>query len=161
MRQKIIGLACLLIMLLTVPAQASEVAVSSTELIDRAKEYDGQTVVYSGEAVGNILQRGDFAWVALFDGQNAIGCYAPAADTAAIRFCGRYGIRGDTVSLTGVFHRACAEHGGDMDIHSLTFQVTEVGHSLKTEIPAVLAYAAGTLFLLALALIFLVIRKHR
>jgi hypothetical protein len=35
-----------------------------------------------------------------------------------IAYTGAYKSKGDWLEITGVFHRACPEHGGDLDIHA-------------------------------------------
>ncbi|MDI6605929.1 MAG: hypothetical protein QME65_02145, partial [Candidatus Omnitrophota bacterium] len=37
--------------------------VSSTELIENAQAYDGKRVAYAGEVIGDIMRRGNFAWL--------------------------------------------------------------------------------------------------
>lgn len=92
--------------------------VSSTELIENAKLYDGKDVVFQGEVIGDVMKRGDFSWVNINDGQNAIGVFFENSISCGITFTGDYDHRGDIVKVRGVFHRACLEHGGDMDIHA-------------------------------------------
>jgi hypothetical protein len=101
--------------------------VSSTELINRAKELDGATVVYRGEVIGDIMQRGNFAWINVNDGQNAIGIWIDYALTKDIAYTGNYKFIGDTVEVNGIFHRACPEHGADLDIHAETLRKVESG----------------------------------
>ena len=102
-------------------------AVNSNDLIDHAKDYDQKTVVFEGEVVGDILMRQDHAWLAVSDGNNTIGVWVTAQQAEQISFVGKYGVRGDTVRIEGVFHRACAEHGGDLDIHADSVSVLAVG----------------------------------
>ncbi|MGD9014947.1 MAG: DNA-binding protein, partial [Candidatus Omnitrophota bacterium] len=45
--------------------------VSSTELIENAKSYDGQQVVYEGEVIGEVMHRRDGVWVNINDGDNS------------------------------------------------------------------------------------------
>ncbi len=92
--------------------------VSSVTLIDNAKEYDGKTVVYEGEAIGDIMKRGAYSWVNLNDSVNAIGIWAENSLLKDIAYTGAYKSKGDWLEITGVFHRACPEHGGDLDIHA-------------------------------------------
>ncbi|MDP2927900.1 MAG: DNA-binding protein, partial [Candidatus Omnitrophota bacterium] len=54
-------------------------SLSSSELINNAKEYDGKLIVYSGEVIGDVMLRGEFAWVNINDGQNALGAWMSAA----------------------------------------------------------------------------------
>ncbi|MDI6605534.1 MAG: hypothetical protein QME65_00070, partial [Candidatus Omnitrophota bacterium] len=40
---------------------------------------------------------------------------------------GNYRSSGDIIEVSGVFHRACPEHGGDLDIHALQVQKIAAG----------------------------------
>jgi len=91
--------------------------VASTELINNARLYDGKDVTYEGEAIGDIMRRGTYAWVNLNDGKNAIGCWVPLELAKAILYTGTYKSKGDWIEVTGSFQRACPQHGGDLDIH--------------------------------------------
>ena len=93
-------------------------SISSSELINNAKQYDGKTVTYSGEVIGDVMLRGNFAWVNINDGNNALGVWMDASLAREIKFTGSYKSLGDSLEVTGVFHRACLEHGGDLDIHA-------------------------------------------
>ena len=92
--------------------------ISSSELIKNAKEYDGKSITYAGEVIGEVMLRGEFAWVNLSDGNNAMGVWMSAVLAKEINFVGNYRSRGDSLEITGIFHRACLEHGGDLDIHA-------------------------------------------
>ncbi|HWP22279.1 MAG TPA: hypothetical protein VN417_05980 [Candidatus Cryosericum sp.] len=150
------------LLLLIVPAVslAEAESVGSNDLIDRAKDYDGQTVVYEGEVVGDILYRGDYAWLAVFDGANTIGCYVTKTQAQQISFDGGYGKRGDTVRVEGVFHRACAEHGGDLDIHADTISVLAAGGLVDTPQSRLVTVLAAVLPLPAAALLLLVWKRR-
>jgi hypothetical protein len=87
-------------------------------LINRAREYDDQVITYQGEVVGDVMRRGDFAWVNLHDGKNAIGVWVPLHLIDQIVYTGSYKSRGDTLLVKGIFQRACPQHGGDLDIHA-------------------------------------------
>ncbi len=95
-------------------------SVSSTELINNAKQYDGKVVDYRGEVIGDIMIRGQYAWVNINDGQNAVGIWTTKALIKDITHKGSYGFKGDVVEITGKFNRSCSEHGGDLDIHAQT-----------------------------------------
>jgi hypothetical protein len=105
------------------------VSVTSDELINNAKDYDKKVVVYSGEVVGDIMNRDENAWINIFDGTNAIGIWIPAEDAKKIKYAGKYSITGDTVKVTGMFDRACSEHGGDLDIHANKLEIIKQGHA--------------------------------
>ena len=58
---KITSILILFLFILPVSAKAETRIVTSTDLIENASALDGDTVVYSGEVVGDILSRGDYA----------------------------------------------------------------------------------------------------
>ncbi len=93
-------------------------AISSNELINNAKLYDGKLVTYEGEVIGDIMARGGYAWINVNDGQNAIGVWIDKNLAKGIIYTGSHRYKGDSVEVTGVFQRACLEHGGDLDIHA-------------------------------------------
>jgi hypothetical protein len=98
------------------PAFAKE--LSSSELIKNAKEHDGKVITYSGEAIGDVMMRGEFAWVNINDGENALGVWMSSSLAKEIKFTGSYKTFGDKLRITGIFNRACPMHGGDLDIHA-------------------------------------------
>jgi hypothetical protein len=104
---------------------------SSATLINNAKEYDGKIVSYAGEAVGEVMRRGAFAWVNLGDGKNAIGCWVTGAQASQIEYTGSSTVVGDWVEVIGVFNRACREHGGDLDIHAHSLRSIAKGHRVS------------------------------
>ncbi len=104
--------------------------ISSSELINNAKLYDGKTVVYEGEVIGDVMARGAYAWVNLNDGRNAIGIWTRKDLAGDIIHTGNYKARGDWIEVTGVFNRACAEHGGDLDIHAQAIRKLAGGRPL-------------------------------
>ena len=105
--------------------------LSSSELINNAKQYDGKIVTYSGEVIGDVMLRGEFAWANINDGQNALGIWMDALLAKEIKFTGNYKTRGDNFEITGVFHRACLEHGGDLDIHTQSLRKLSNGRMVK------------------------------
>ena len=77
-------------------------------------------MTYEGEVIGDIMARGEYAWVNVNDDVNAIGVWAPKSMLKDIIHKGTYKEKGDWIEIKGVFHRSCAEHGGDLDIHAET-----------------------------------------
>jgi hypothetical protein len=120
--------------------------VSSEDLIERMDEYDGREVIFRGEAVGDVMVRGDYAWITVNDdhysrealheagklrgGNSGIGIWLPAAEAEQVTVVGRYGTVGDYVEVRGVFNADCVEHGGDVDIHATFLEVLEPGRQL-------------------------------
>lgn len=140
---------------------------SSAGLVERPAEYDGEAVRFTGEAVGEVMVRGDHAWLHLNDdayylknveegaalgGYNSgMAVWVPAPETEAIGFYGDYRHEGDVVTVQGTFNAACAEHGGDMDIHAVSLTVEKPGREVEDPVSvAKLLWALG-LSLLALA----------
>lgn len=105
--------------------------ISSSELINNARLYDGKPVVYSGEAVGDVMVRGDYAWVNFNDGQNAIGIWLPKNLIQDIAYTGSYKSRGDWFEISGTFQRACVLHGGDLDIHAQAMRKVTPGRESR------------------------------
>lgn len=115
---------------------ADEETVSCSELIDHSKKYDGKKIVFEGEAIGDILYRGSYAWINVSDGNNsAIGIWMTKEQAQSIKTTGAYEITGDTVEIAGIFHAACSEHGGDMDIHATAVTVMKQGYMMKEKTP--------------------------
>ena len=103
---------------------------SSADLINEAKQYDSKIVTYRGEVIGDIMTRGQYAWLNINDGQNAIGIWAVRNLIEDIEYKGSYNFKGDTVEVTGYFHRACPEHGGDLDIHAQSIRKVASGRQI-------------------------------
>ncbi len=110
--------------------------VSSTELIERAKEFDGKEVLYEGEAIGEIMARRGGAWVNLNDGENAVGIWADNNILSLVSYAGNYEARGDWLQVRGIFNRACRLHGGDFDIHALNVIKLREGRLVKHRLVA-------------------------
>jgi hypothetical protein len=144
------------------PAVASAKAgqISSTELINNARDYDGKSVVYVGEAVGDVMVRGDFAWVNINDGENAIGIWLNKELAGEIQFTGSYRAKGDRLEITGVFQRNCIQHGGDMDIHAQSIRKISQGRVVGGELDT--SKRNFVFILLAvLCLVFVFVRRRR
>ncbi|MCI2057917.1 MAG: hypothetical protein LKJ80_01780 [Oscillibacter sp.] len=161
MQSKILVILLLVLPLACLPARAAAAEVGSADLIEDAARWDGKTVSFEGEAIGEILPRGDHAWINVSDGENAIGCWVRADQAEKISLYGRYGVRGDTVRLEGVYHRACADHGGDLDLHADTLRVVSRGAEEPVPLSRPLAAAAGVLSGGAILLAVLAIRRYR
>ena len=161
MHQKTVFLiVALLVLLVPSAALAESESVNSNDLIDHAKDYDGTTVVFEGEVLGDILYRGEYAWLAVFDGSNTIGCYVTRTQAETITFVGGYGKKGDTVLVEGVFHRACPEHGGDLDIHASSVTVLSTGARVQMPLSRLVTTLAIALPVPAGVLLFLVWKRR-
>lgn len=126
--------------------------IGSNELIKNAQQYDGKQIIYSGEVIGDVMARGEFSWVNINDGENALGVWISASLAKEISFTGSYKTRGDNLEIMGTFHRVCVEHGGDLDIHAQSLRklssgrvVKEKAHSDKVKVSLILL---GAIFII-------------
>lgn len=115
------------ITILTFRISASD-TTEINRLIENAKALDGKEVTIQGEAIGDIMNRGSYSWVNINDGTNVIGVWVKKDDANKISYMGSYKNKGDTIRITGIFHRACAEHGGESDVHSVNFNIEKKGY---------------------------------
>ena len=106
-------------------------SISSVELINNAKNYNGNTVVYKGEVIGDIMLRGEYAWINVNDGKNAIGIWVKKELIKDIIYTGSYKAKGDLVEITGKFNRSCVGHGGDLDIHAQSINKISSGNKIS------------------------------
>lgn len=108
--------------------------VSLNDLVENGSSFDGKIVTVQGEALGEAMERDGYAWVNISDPTNVMGIWMTAGDAKKIKFFGDYKHKGDMIKVSGVFHRACREHGGDMDIHGAAVDIVEQGHQVKEAI---------------------------
>lgn len=141
---------------------------SSADLVEQPKEFDGESVTFAGEVIGEAMARGDMAWLHINDdayylrnveegaqlgGYNTgMAVWLPAGLTEEIEYFGDYEHEGDIVEVEGVFNAACPEHGGDMDIHATALSVLEQGHEVVDEVKPQKVVWAVVLAVVALAL---------
>lgn len=116
--EKPVKITVLIVLFWFIATAAFAQTVSSADLINNARQYDGKVVDYNGEVIGDVMIRGQYAWVNINDGQNAIGIRCDRSLIKEIRYGGSYKFKGDIIEVRGIFHRACLEHGGDLDIHA-------------------------------------------
>jgi len=127
-------------------------STSSVELINNAKNYNGNTVVYKGEVIGDIMVRGEYAWINVNDEKNAIGIWIKKELIKDILYTGSYKAKGDLVEITGKFNRSCVEHGGDLDIHAQSINKissgSKISHAINTR---AINFALGLFLTITLA----------
>lgn len=156
-----LGIAFLLglVLVLSAVGQATEkdMEVSSSILVNNTLKYDGKEVVYLGEVVGGVMKRGSSAWVNVHDGDYAIGVYASAELLNDTLISGDYYHKGDMIEITGIFHRACNEHGGESDIHARSVRLIARGYAI--EHPISMSKVFFTLLLLVINIPFLILSR--
>lgn len=142
-------------------AYTSTLTVSSSELIKKAAQYDGKTVYFEGELIGEVMKRGKSAWLNLSDGKFAIGVFTPIAHLPKITWYGGYKARGDILKVKGVFHHACPAHGGDLDIHAVSLEIAKPGYCVKHPMNLARVRVVFWLSLIALILIITYVIKTK
>jgi hypothetical protein len=113
------------------PAASFAQVIPSADLIEHAKDYDGKTVVYEGEVIGDIMNRGNFVWLNVNDGANAVGIWSAKQICQEVTSAGNHKNKGDRIKVTGLFRRSCPEHGGDLDIHAESIRMVSAGKPLQ------------------------------
>lgn len=120
--------------LFTITCSASESITKINDLIENSVVLNNTQVTVQSEVIGEALERGEYAWININDTTNAIGVWVKKSDIKQIKFYGDYKHKGDIVKVTGVFYRACSEHGGDVDIHSTNIEIVETGSNTKHQL---------------------------
>lgn len=154
--------------------------ITSTDLVERPFVYDGRTVEFTGEAIGERMVRSELsgggAWIHLNDDPymySNIGSGAPLSGynsglavwvrdvslTDAIKNYGGYQVRGDAVKVVGVYNMACAQHGGDTDMHAQSVEVVSVGGKSLVSIERWKLLVAPLLLLIA-GVMYLINRRR-
>ncbi|MCX5698525.1 MAG: DNA-binding protein [Candidatus Omnitrophica bacterium] len=149
--------AILCLVLLVVSYNCYAQTSTSLELINNAKQYDGKTINYKGEVIGDVMIRQDYAWLQVNDGIIAIGIWAPKTMIQDILYAGNYHKKGDIVEVSGIFHRSCLEHGGDLDIHASEIKKITSGSPVIQPISRKKAYFGA--YSLVIVLLFYALKK--
>ncbi len=127
-------------------ASGDPVRPSSLELVEHPGFYDQEQVEFEGEAIGEAMVRGDYAWIHLNDDaykyknveegarlggfNSGMSVWIEAGQLLEDGIYGDYKHEGDIVRVTGVFNAACAEHGGDMDVHAVQLRLVTPGRGV-------------------------------
>jgi hypothetical protein len=152
-------------------------APGSTELVENAGTWDGRTVGFTGESIGEAMRRGTMAWIHLNDdaygladsgavaalaGANSgIAVWVDADDAALVSTFGDFRHHGDLVEVTGTFNANCPVHGGDMDIHASSLSIVRSGYTTIHQVQPSRVIAAVILAGLTLVLFLLNLRTDR
>ena len=131
----------LALLLWSSPAQAAAAVATGTttttiaSLSSAGTLLDGQRVDFVGEAVGDIIDGGrDHKWLTLYEAGASISVFVSDAASRQVTNLGRYGVRGTTLEIRGVYHLACEEHQGLSDVHAITVKVLDEGGSTPSAI---------------------------
>jgi hypothetical protein len=157
---RIVMLTCTVMLGVAIPAAAADV-IPINDLVEKSLQYDGQEVTVEGEAIGEVLERGDGAWININDGGNAIGIWMSLEDAESIGYFGDYKSIGDTIRVTGIFFRNCTAHGGDVDIHCEKLAIAAPGHPVKETISPAKAIVSGLLVIFAISALIFFLRQRK
>ncbi len=102
--------------------------VTTQELIDHADKFDGRKVFLKGEAIGDVLPRGQWSWVNIQDDSNVIGVLLPRGIAEQIVFNGDYNNRGDVLEASGIFFRADPLTAGELCVRAQGIKILKRGY---------------------------------
>jgi len=154
------------------------VRVSSEELIENSDYYNQRKVVYTGEVIGDVLDRGEYSWITVNDddygrkpvreyqelkgGNTGMGVYCRSDMLEEVTYLGSYRTAGDLIKVTGVFYKASPQHGGDTMIEAEEISVIHKGWRVKAKRGFAMEVVALILLVVAaLALGAVWLRKSR
>ncbi len=136
--------------------------LTGTSILDQRAALDGTSVTFEGEAIGEALHADNGGvWLSVLSDGTALGVYLPADQAEVIETYGDYNHTGDTVRVSGEYHRACKQHGGDMDIHATSIEVVARGSVQEHPIDSRKAIIAAAGFVVAGASAAYARRKRR
>jgi hypothetical protein len=147
----------LVLLLIAVPAWAE----TGQELVDKAAEFDGKTVEMQGEVIGDVMVRNQHAWINVNDGTRTIGIWVKQGLVENIKYVGDYNHLGDMVKFSGVFNRACSQHGGDLDVHADKLVIAQEGDLIDHPVSPFKIAAAIILFVITLGSHLFFVAKKR
>ena len=122
------------------------------ELVNGSKTFDGQSVVIRGEAIGQVMSRGDFAWVNVEDATGQIGVWLSLEEAGKIGSLGNYHTKGDIVQVEGIFARADTRLQGETAVRAQTVTIIFRGEPIPHEFNMVKVEISAALLACALCL---------
>ena len=131
------------------------------EIVNDLYGFDGKKIEITGEVVGDIMERRKGVWLNIDDGTESIGVWATKDILPKIEYIGKYGVKGDMVSVEGIFNRSCPLHGGETDIHAYAIQRLHVGYPIPHPISPQKIEWSLILFGLAMVTVFVYWWQHR
>lgn len=134
------------------------------ELVSSANQLDGREILVFGEAIGDLMKRKDGIWLNISDGSLALGIFFKKDEITlpVIKFLGDYQKKGDWLEVKGIFHKNCAYHSGETDLHATFVRVIGSGQKINHPIDFDKLSLAVIVFLAALVLFVLsVLNKKR
>ncbi|MEI6632848.1 MAG: hypothetical protein WCP22_03405 [Chlamydiota bacterium] len=153
-RRKGMLLLGLSVWLSAAPSEAAIRVDSFLSLVREGKTYDGKEIEIEGEAVGDVMMRGSYAWVNVRSPEDvALGIILAPEQARRIRQTGDYFHAGDRIRVTGTFRRFAAAYGGETCVVAREMTVARSGFATphpvsRRKITAALALIAFSILLL-------------
>lgn len=136
--------------------------VPGNVLVNDSEFYSGKTIEFQGEVIGDIMQRGAYAWINVKDETGyAIGIWVLSSQAKKIKIAGNYNFKGDIVKVKGIFYRKCPLHDEDLDIHASTLEIEAKGKFVEHPISNKEIFEVFILGVIALCLSVLVALRQR
>lgn len=110
---------------------------SIADLAQADSYYEGQTVLVTGEVVGDCVNdelNDSNCWITLQDDEenpSVVSVFMSKDQASVIDTYGAYGTVGTQLQVRGVFHLECQEHQGQSDIHAEEVSALAEGHADK------------------------------
>lgn len=122
------------------------------DLIAKPEGFDGKQIQIEGEVIGDVMVRGDHAWINVSDESGVIGVWVTKEEAHKIQITGDYRHIGDTVAIEGIFHQSYAAQNGDTAIEAKTLSIKQEGVKVLRSISDEKAFWAIGLTILVVAL---------
>lgn len=153
--------------------------VSSSQVVECPAAFDGRTVTYVGEVIGDVLRRDGGAWVLMNDDAYALEAGPLRSHGRTLGYNSGLSVwldddlldlvdetggphrRGDILRVRGVVHRADPADGGGLTIRAAEGELLLDGEPVEVPVHTGQAIAAGVLALAAVAAVLLERRSRR
>lgn len=127
-------------------ATAPPLTLSTNEIVSLPPSEAGLDITMEGEAILAALRSDDgHVFVNLLQDDTAVGVWMSREQADRIDGFGRYGRSGTFLRVEGVVNVACAQHGGDLDVHAAQVEVVSPSREAGLVLvpPSRLAIAVG------------------
>jgi hypothetical protein len=128
---------------------------SFLSLVREGKRYDGMEIEIEGEAVGDVMLRGTYAWVNIRSSEDvALGIVVTPDQARRISRTGDYFHAGDRLRVTGTFYRFAPRYGGETCVVAREMRVVREGSA--TPHPAARRRVRAAISLMAFAILLFI-----
>lgn len=98
-------------------------------LVSTNRALNNSEVSFTGETVGSVVFADDtHEWANMLGASNSvISVYLTDEQAALIQYAGDYHNTGTMLKIVGIYHIACPEHQGELDVHATSAEVVDSG----------------------------------